>query len=73
MSAAVESEDDLSSLLAILARPLVLVSPSDSAEVWATPISGSVQVVKVGRIRQITADFVATGPEPEPELADVGG
>lgn len=72
LSTAVESEADLINLKAILARPLVLISPSDSSEVWAAPISTSVRVVKVGRIRQVTAEFTATGPQPPPQLADVG-
>jgi hypothetical protein len=25
----------------------------------------------VGRIRQVTASFIGTGPEPPPQLADV--
>ena len=72
MVAAVESEGDLATLRAILARPLVLISPSDSSEVWAAPVAESVRIVKIGRIRQITADFIGTGPEPGPQLADVG-
>lgn len=72
MAAAVESEADLADLREILSRPLVLVSPSDSSEVWAAPVSESVQVVKVGRIRSITANFIGTGPEPGPQLSDVG-
>lgn len=69
---AVESEAELATLQAVLARPLVLVSPSDSAEVWAAPVASSVKIVKIGRIRQVTADFIATGPQPAPQLADVG-
>jgi hypothetical protein len=72
MVAAVESEEDLATLRAVLARPLVLISPSDASEVWAAPIAESVRIVKVGRIRQVTADFIGTGPEPGPQLADVG-
>lgn len=72
MTAAVESEEDLAQLRAVLARPLVLVSPSDASEVWAAPVAESVRVVKVGRIRQVTAQFIGTGPQPEPQLADVG-
>lgn len=72
LTAAVESEADLATLRAVLARPLVLISPSDSAEVWAAPVAESVRVVKVGRIRQIDVEFVATGPEPAPQLADLG-
>jgi hypothetical protein len=72
MTAAVESEEELATLRAVLARPLVLVSPSDASEVWAAPVMESVRVVKVGRIRAVTADFIATGPEPGPQLADVG-
>lgn len=71
MIAAVESEADLASLRAVLARPLVLISPSDAAEVWAAPVAESVRIIKVGRIRQVTADFIGTGPEPPPQLADV--
>lgn len=71
MTAAVESEAELAALRAVLARPLVLVSPSDSTETWAAPVAESVVIVKVGRIRQVTADFIATGPEPEPQVADV--
>lgn len=72
MTAAVESEADLQTLLAILARPLVLISPSDSTEVWGAPVAGSVNIIKVGRIRQVSADFIGTGPQPEPQLEDVG-
>ncbi len=72
MTAAVESEADLIELRAILDRPLVLISPSDAAEVWAAPVSSSVRVIKIGRIRQVTADFIGTGPQPDPQLADVG-
>jgi hypothetical protein len=72
MSAAVESEAELATLRATLARPLVLISPSDANEVWAAPVAESVRVVKVGRSRQVTARFIGTGPEPAPQLADVG-
>lgn len=71
MTAAVESEADLEALRAVLARPLVLISPSDASEVWAAPIQESVKVIKIGRIRQITAQFIGTGPQPPPQLADV--
>jgi hypothetical protein len=71
MTAAVESDEELRELLAILARPLVLVSPSDSTETWAAPVATSVQIIKIGRIRQVTADFIATGPQPDPQFADV--
>lgn len=73
MTAAVESEAALAELRAVLARPLVLISPSDAEEVWAAPVAESVRVVKIGRVRAVTADFVATGPEPGPQHADVGG
>lgn len=73
MTAAVESEAALAQLRAVLARPLVLISPSDAEEVWAAPVAESVRVVKIGRVRAVTADFVATGPEPGPQHADVGG
>lgn len=72
MTAAVESEEDLAQLRAVLARPLVLISPSDATELWASPVGESVQIVKVGRIRKVTASFVGTGPQPPPQLADVG-
>lgn len=72
MTAAVESEEDLAALHAVLARPLVLISPSDADEVWAAPVAESVKIIKIGRIRQVTADFIGTGPQPEPQLADVG-
>lgn len=72
MVAAVESEAALAELRAVLARPLVLISPSDSSEVWAAPVAESVRIIKVNRIRQVMADFIATGPEPTPQLADVG-
>jgi hypothetical protein len=72
LATAVESEAELAQLQAVLARPLVLVSPSDAAEVWAAPVASSVKVIKVGRVRQVTADFIATGPQPSPQLADVG-
>lgn len=67
----VESEAELQNLLAVLARPLVLLSPSDSREVWAAPIASSVEVVKVDRGREVTASFIGTGPEPAPQVADV--
>ncbi|HEU5111148.1 MAG TPA: hypothetical protein VFT95_21615, partial [Micromonosporaceae bacterium] len=72
MSAAVESDADFAALHAILSRPLVLISPSDANEVWAAPVAHSMRVVKIGRIRQVTAEFIGTGPEPAPQLADVG-
>jgi hypothetical protein len=72
MSAAVESEEELAELRRVLARPLVLISPSDANEVWAAPVQESVRIIKVGRIRQVTAKFIGTGPEPAPQLADVG-
>lgn len=72
LTTAVSSEAELAQLQAVLARPLVLVSPSDAAEVWAAPVASSVKVIKIGRIRQVTADFIATGPQPGPQLADVG-
>jgi hypothetical protein len=73
MTAAVESEAELATLRAVLARPLVLISPSDAEEVWAAPVAESVRVVKIDRVRAVTADFIATGPEPGPQHADVGG
>jgi hypothetical protein len=72
LTTAVESEAELNQLKAVLARPLVLISPSDSSEVWAAPVASSVRVIKIGRIRQVTVDFTATGPQPSPQLADVG-
>jgi hypothetical protein len=72
MTAAVENEDELAQLRAVLSRPLVLISPSDASEVWAAPVQESVRIVRVGRIRQVTASFVGTGPQPPPQLADVG-
>jgi hypothetical protein len=72
MVAAVESEEQLAELRAVLSRPLVLISPSDADELWAAPVMETVRIIKVGRIRQVTADFIATGPEPGPQLADVG-
>jgi hypothetical protein len=72
MVTAVESEDDLNALRVVLARPLVLISPSDASEVWAAPVAESVRVVKINRIRAVTADFIATGPQPPPQHADVG-
>lgn len=72
MTAAVESEADLAALRAVLSRPLVLISPSDADEVWAAPVTESVKVIKIGRIRQISAQFIGTGPQPPPQLADVG-
>lgn len=72
MTAAVNSEAELAQLQAVLNRPLVLVSPSDSDEMWAAPVASSVKIIKVGRIRQVTADFIGTGPQPPPQLADVG-
>jgi len=72
MVTAVESEAELAALRAVLARPLVLISPSDSTETWAAPVAESIRVVKIGRIREVRAEFIATGPEPEPQVADVG-
>jgi hypothetical protein len=72
MTAAVESEAELAILHEVLSRPLVLISPSDASEVWAAPVSESVRIVKIGRIRQVTASFIGTGPQPPPQLADVG-
>lgn len=72
MVAAVESEGDFQAMHEILRRPLVLISPSDASEVWAVPVTESMRVIKVGRIRQITAEFIGTGPQPVPQLADVG-
>jgi hypothetical protein len=72
MTAAVESEADLAQLRAVLARPLVLISPSDANEVWASPVAETVRIIKIGRIRQVTASFIGTGPQPPPQLADVG-
>lgn len=69
--AAVESEADWLALHAILDRPLVLISPSDAEEVWAAPVAEAMRVIKVGRIRQVTAEFIGTGPEPGPQLEDV--
>lgn len=72
LTTAVESEAELIQLKAVLARPLVLISPSDSSEVWAVPVASSVRVIEIGRLRQVTAEFTATGPQPSPQLADVG-
>jgi hypothetical protein len=72
MVAAVESEEALAELHAVLARPLVLISPSNASEVWAAPVAETVRVVKIGRVREVRADFIATGPEPPPQHADVG-
>jgi hypothetical protein len=72
MVAAVESEQALAELRAVLARPLVLISPSDASEVWAAPVAETVRVVKIGRVREVRADFIATGPQPPPQHADVG-
>jgi hypothetical protein len=72
MVAAVESEAELATLRAVLARPLVLISPSDASEVWAAPVAESVKIIRIGRIRQVTASFIGTGPEPPPQTADVG-
>lgn len=71
MTAAVESEEDLATLHEILARPLVLISPSDSTETWAAPVAESVRVIRVGRVRQISAEFIGTGPQPGPQVGDV--
>jgi hypothetical protein len=72
MTAAVESEAELAELRAVLARPLVLISPSDADEVWAAPVTETVRIVRVGRIRRVSASFIGTGPQPPPQLADVG-
>jgi hypothetical protein len=69
---AVESQADLDNLLTLLDRPLVLVSPADSREQWAAPVSSSVRIIQIGRIRQVTASLIGTGPQPSPQLADVG-
>lgn len=69
---AVRSESELDLLLSILTQPLVLISPADSEETWAAPIAGTVQIIKIGRLRQVVAQFIATGPEPPPQLADIG-
>lgn len=71
MTAAVESESTLTDLRDTLERPLVLISPSDSTETWAAPISESVRITKVGRIRRLEVDMIATGPEPGPLLEDL--
>jgi hypothetical protein len=71
LTAAFESEADADQLRAILRRPLVLISPSDSTEVWAAPIAASITDVKVGRVRQISAEFIGTGPQPGPQIADI--
>lgn len=72
MSTAVETEAELRTLLAVLARPLVLISPADSTETWAAPVATSIRIVKIGRLREVTADFIATGPQPDPQFADIG-
>ena len=72
LTTGVESEQELAELLAVLNRPLVLISPSDAEEVWAAPVSSSVKVIKIDRVRQVTADFIGTGPQPAPQFADVG-
>jgi len=72
MVTAVKSEAELAALQAVLARPLVLISPSDSTETWAVPVAESIRVIKIGRIREVRAEFIATGPEPEPQVADIG-
>lgn len=71
MTAAVESEEDLLTLHEVLSRPLVLISPSDSTEVWGAPIAESVRVLRIGRIRQVTATFIGTGPQPGPQVDDL--
>jgi hypothetical protein len=71
LATAVESEEELGALLAVLRRPLVLISPSDSREVWGAPIAASITVVKVGRIRQVTVEFTGTGPQPGPQILDL--
>lgn len=64
----VRNEQELAEVLTILDAALVLVSPADSEEQWAAPVSGSVQVVKVGRFRRVQSEMVATGPEPPQDL-----
>lgn len=64
MSASVRSETELQTLLSLLARPLLLISPHDMEEQWASPVQTSVSVITVGRIRQVSATFIGTGPEP---------
>lgn len=71
LTTAVESETELAELQTVLDRPLVLISPSDADEVWAAPVASSVKVIKTGRVRQVTADFIATGPEPSYQANDL--
>jgi hypothetical protein len=71
LTTAVDSEAALAQLQEILNRPLVLASPSDSDEVWVAPVAHSFRVIKVGRVRQVVAEFIGTGPEPPPQSADL--
>ncbi len=64
LSLAVPTEADLVDLSAVLAAPLILASPADSAAQWVVPSASSVKVVQVGRVRTVTAQTTATGPEP---------
>lgn len=72
LTAAVQTTDHLAALEMMMTRPLVLISPSDAAEVWAVPVAHSTRTVKIGHITQVTADFIATGPQPPAQHADVG-
>lgn len=70
MTIAVESEEAKEALDEILTLPLILVSPADSPEAWAAPITETIAIVKVGEIRQLSVQMIGTGPEPEPEVGD---
>lgn len=68
LTLSVRSEAELQAVLEVLDAALVLVSPADSAETWASPVGAQISVVKVGRIREVTVPMVATGPEPQLEV-----
>lgn len=67
LSIPVTSEHDQRLLEAILAQTLVFYQPVGADDLWLAPRSTSVTVVKVGRIRQTSVDFVAVNPQPQPD------
>lgn len=50
----------------LLASPLVYYQPPCDRDLWMAPDQESIVVTKVGRIRQMTVNFVETGPFPWP-------
>lgn len=64
----VRTEQALQDALQVFDGPLVLISPADSVETWASPVGTSINVIKIGRLRQLVVPMIATGPEPQPEV-----